>query len=194
MGAPKDRDGRPVIDVYARISRMANGDVIKVDDQVEVCEEDIARRGGVVGEAFRDPSLSAWNPRVVRPDWDKLMRRLESGESDGVAVFDMTRFSRKIREGERLVELAAGGARVWSHAGEYDLTTADGRRHFREAMVAAVAESDKISERVTRGKARKADPASCASRRRTSGMRRERRRDAGYHPRLPCVTALTLVA
>src|SRR6266487_35388 len=158
MGAPKDRDGRPVIDVYARISRMANGDVIKVDDQVEVCEEDIARRGGVVGEAFRDPSLSAWNPRVVRPDWDKLMRRLESGESDGVAVFDMTRFSRKIREGERLVELAAGG------------------------------------ERVTRGKARKADPASCASRRRTSGMRRERRRDAGYHPRLPCVTALTLVA
>ncbi len=172
MGAPKDRDGRPVIDVYARISRMANGDVIKVDDQVEVCEEDIARRGGVVGEAFRDPSLSAWNPRVVRPDWDKLMRRLESGESDGVA----------------------GGARVWSHAGEYDLTTADGRRHFREAMVAAVAESDKISERVTRGKARKADPASCASRRRTSGMRRERRLDAGYHPRLPCVTALTLVA
>ena len=45
---------------------------------------------------------------------------------------------------------------MWAQAGEYDLTTADGRRHFREAMVAAAGESDKISERVKRGKLRRA--------------------------------------
>jgi DNA invertase Pin-like site-specific DNA recombinase len=146
----------PVVDVYARLSKAADGETVKVDDQVELCTEKILDRGGKVGEVFKDNSLSAWNPKVVRPQWDALMARLEAGLSDGVMVYDLTRFSRKILEGERLVELAANGVRVWALAGEYDLTTADGRRHFREAMVAAAGESDKISERVQRGKLRRA--------------------------------------
>src|SRR5215207_5669804 len=158
MGAQRQRraDGRPIIDVYARLSQAVDGSTIKVDDQVEVCVETLERRGAVPGETFRDNSLSAWKPGVVRPQWNELMRRLESGASDGVIVYDLTRFSRKVIEGERLVELAASGLRVWALSGEYDLATADGRRHFREAMVAAAAESDKISERVKRGKLRRA--------------------------------------
>jgi site-specific DNA recombinase len=146
----------PVIDVYARLSYSVNGETIQVDDQVEMGEETLARRGAVVGAVFKDPSKSAWHPRVVRPQWDALMARLESGASDGVWVYDLTRFSRKVLEGERLVELAARGLRVWSQSGEYDLTTADGRAHFREAMVAAARESDKISERTRRGNYRRA--------------------------------------
>jgi len=142
--------------VYARLSKAVDGETIKVDDQVELCTEKIAARGGVVGEVFKDNSLSAWNPKVVRPEWNELMRRLEAGQSDGVMVYDLTRFSRKVMEGERLVELAARGVRVWALSGEYDLATADGRRHFRESMVAAAGESDKISERVKRGKVRRA--------------------------------------
>jgi site-specific DNA recombinase len=122
------------MDLYARLSFAANGETIKVDDQIEMGVDEVERRGGVVGETFRDNSLSAWNPKIVRPDWNMLMARLESGASDGVWVYNITRFSRKVMEGERLVELAAMGIRVWSHAGEYDLTTADGRRHFRESM------------------------------------------------------------
>ncbi len=122
-----------MLDVYARLSRAYNGETIQVDDQVEVCLEELAERGADAGEVFKDNSLSAWKPNVVRKDWEALMGRLESGASDGVIVYDLTRFSRKIREGERLVELAAKGIRVWSLSGEYDLTTADGRRHFREA-------------------------------------------------------------
>lgn len=147
---------QPVIDIYARLSQAVNGETIQVDDQVEMGLEALERRGATLGRTFRDPSKSAWNPRVVRPEWDALMRRLEAGESDGVWVYDLTRFSRKILEGERLVELAARGLRVWSQSGEYDLATADGRAHFREAMVAAARESDKISERVKRGNLRRA--------------------------------------
>jgi DNA invertase Pin-like site-specific DNA recombinase len=147
---------QPVIDVYARLSYAINGETIKVDDQVEMCEETLVRRRAARGEVFKDPSLSAWNPRVVRPQWDALMRRLESGTSDGVIVYDLTRFSRKPREGERLVDLADHGLRVWALCGEYDLTTADGRKQFRDAMNAAAYESDKISERVKRGKLRRA--------------------------------------
>jgi DNA invertase Pin-like site-specific DNA recombinase len=45
--------------------------------------------------------------------------------------YDVTRFSRKILEGERLVEAAERGIKVWSMTGEYNLATAGGRRHFR---------------------------------------------------------------
>jgi site-specific DNA recombinase len=55
-----------VIDVSARLSYAANGETVKVDEQVEMGEEAIERRGAEVGRAFRDNSLSAWRPRVVR--------------------------------------------------------------------------------------------------------------------------------
>ena len=71
----------------------------------------------------------------------------------------MTRFSRKPIEGERLIEAAARGARVWSYPGEYDLTTADGRAAFRDAVNKAAAESDKPSERAKWGKHRRAEGA-----------------------------------
>jgi site-specific DNA recombinase len=147
---------QPVIDVYARISRAVNGETIKTDYQVEVCSEELTERGALVGKVFTDPSLSAWQRDVVRPDWVKLMDRLESGQSDGVMFYDVTRFSRKIGEGERLVEAAERGMQVWSLTGEYDLSTADGRRHFREDMVSAASESDKMSERIKHGKVRRA--------------------------------------
>ncbi|HEY4004340.1 MAG TPA: recombinase family protein [Pseudonocardia sp.] len=148
--------GAPVIDIYARISRAANGETIEVDDQVEMGGEVIERRGGAVGERFKDNSLSAWNPRVVRRSWDSMMARLESDASDGVWVYDVSRFTRKPIEGERLIQAAAQGKRVWSNSGEYDLGTADGRAAFRDAVNKAAGESDKISERVGVGKRRKA--------------------------------------
>ena len=116
---------QPVIDIYARISRAVNGETIKTDYQVEVCSEEVAGRGARVGEVFTDPSLSAWRRDVVRPDWDKLMARLESGAAGGVIFYDVSRFSRKMMEGERLVEAAERGIRVWSLTGEYNLATAD---------------------------------------------------------------------
>jgi hypothetical protein len=72
----------PVVDIYARLSYAANGETVKVD-QVEMGLEALERRGAVLGEAFRDNSLSAWQPGVVRPEWETLMRRLETGASQG---------------------------------------------------------------------------------------------------------------
>jgi site-specific DNA recombinase len=153
MGA--DIEGRPV-DVYARLSRAVDGSWINVDEQEEMGREALERRGVPVGRVFKDNSKSAWNPKIVRPEWNQLMERLESGASGGVWVLDLTRWTRKVMEGERLLTLAASGVRVWSGGGEYDLTTADGRKAFRDAIVAAAAESDKISERSRRGRRRRA--------------------------------------
>src|SRR6266545_427665 len=121
-----DAAGRkPVLDVYARLSKAVNGETIQVEDQVEMCIEKLEQRGADVGEVHKDNSLSAWNPKVVRKQWETLMGRSESGACDGVIVYDLSRFSRKVIEGERLLELAARGLRVWAWSGEYDLTTAD---------------------------------------------------------------------
>jgi hypothetical protein len=61
-----------------------------------------------------------------------------------------------VGSGELLAPSAAEGKRVWSNAGEFDLTTADGRASFRDAVNKAAAESDKTSERVKVGNRRKA--------------------------------------
>jgi DNA invertase Pin-like site-specific DNA recombinase len=172
MGKREGEQPEPVIDIYARISRAVNGETIKTDYQVEVCSEEIAERGARVGKVFVDPSLSAWKRGVIRPHWVDLMGRLESGQADGVMFYDVTRFSRKIIEGERLVEAAERGMRVWSLGGEYDLTTADGRRHFREDMVHAASESDKLSQRIKDGKKRRVRKGKLPSGQRGYGMQR----------------------
>jgi DNA invertase Pin-like site-specific DNA recombinase len=159
-----------VIDIYARLSRAVNGQTITVDEQTEMGIESIEARGARVGRKFKDNSKSAWNPKVVRKDFEALMARVESGESDGVWVYDITRFSRKIKEGERLIEAAARGIAVWSKYAQYDLTTADGRAHFRDDMVAAARESDKISERTRNGRARRAKRGRGAGGQRALGM------------------------
>jgi DNA invertase Pin-like site-specific DNA recombinase len=147
-----------VLDVYCRISQDYDGTLRSVESQEEDCRDAIDENhpGWAVGMVHRDHAKSAWNPTVVREEWNALMARLESGEADGVMVYDLTRFTRKPIEGERLLALAARGVIVASLTTTYNLRTADGRKQFRDAMTAAAHESDKISERSSRGKRKKA--------------------------------------
>jgi site-specific DNA recombinase len=113
-----------VIDVYARLSRDNDGTTRSVDSQVEDCRyavDEHADDGWVLGEVWRDHARSAWNPRVVREEWNRLMARLESGAADGVIVYDLTRFTRKPVEGERLIALAERGLVVASLENTYNL-------------------------------------------------------------------------
>lgn len=120
------------------------------------CQARIDERGDELGEVHIDPGRSAWNPRVRRPGWDRLMERLESGATGGVIVFDLARFSRRPIEGERLIAAAERGLVILDSEGEYDLLTASGRKHFRDQLNAAAYESDRLSTRVRRGKKLKA--------------------------------------
>jgi DNA invertase Pin-like site-specific DNA recombinase len=149
--------GQKLIDIYCRISQDYDGTLRSVESQEEDCRDAIDEQSDwTAGKAFHDHALSAWNPKVERPQFNQLMTRLESGDSDGVMVYDLTRFTRKPIEGERLLALAKRGVVVASITSEYNLLTADGRKQFRDAMNAAAHESDKISERVARGKRKKA--------------------------------------
>ena len=145
------------LDAYCRISQDYDGTLRSVESQEEDCRDAIADNPSwSLGKVHRDHAKSAWKPKVTRPEFEALMTRMESGEADGVMVYDLSRFTRKPHEGERLLALAASGVVVASLTTTYDLQTADGRKQFRDAMTAAAYESDKISERTSRGLRKKA--------------------------------------
>lgn len=145
-----------VLDVYARVSRASDDRQRSISGQVEDCQARLDDLNATLGVVHTDLSRSAWNPRVSRPGWDRLMERLEKGSTGGVIVFDLARFSRRPIEGERLIAAAENGLMVLDSEGEYDLMSASGRKAFRDQLSAAAYESDRLSTRVARGKKLKA--------------------------------------
>jgi site-specific DNA recombinase len=144
------------IDVYARVSRKGDKEQRSTSGQVGACRTVLAERELAAGDVHVDDGRSAWNPRVHRPGWDALMARLESGAAAGVVCFDLERFTRQPAEGERLIAAAERGMMVLDSDAVFDLTSASGKKAFRDAMAAAAYYSDRLSDRVKRGKRAKA--------------------------------------
>jgi site-specific DNA recombinase len=145
-----------ILDIYTRGSHKSDKRITPIAGQLKGCRNRIAAAGAEAGKEFSDPGRSAWNPKIYRPDWEALMARLEDGESDGVVVYDLARFARRPADGERLIVAAERGLTILDHGSEYDLTSASGRKSFRDHMNAAAYYSDTISENARRGKAMKA--------------------------------------
>src|SRR4249919_495951 len=105
-----DAERKLTLDLYARVSQKGDARRRSMEGQIAADRRRAEQLGATVGEILdKDDGRSAWNPRVKRHDWDRLMERLESGASDGVVVFDLARFSRRPSEGERLIEAAERG-------------------------------------------------------------------------------------
>ena len=144
------------LDIYPRVSHKSDKRILSTAGQEARCRERVERTGAELGQVFTDPARSAWNPKVHRPGWEALMARLEAGESDGVVVFDLPRFARRPADGERLIAAAERGVSILDDGSEYDLTTASGRKNFRDNLNGAAYYSDMISESSRRGKQFKA--------------------------------------
>lgn len=141
-----------VLDIYTRVSRKGDERQLSVRGQAKHCRSVVAKAGAEVGQEFSDPGKSAWRKGVRRPDWEALMTRLESGESDGVVVYDLSRFARQVRDGERLIDVAERGVKVLDSESAFDLTSPDGKAAFRDQIRMAAYYSDRISKNVRRGK------------------------------------------
>ncbi len=144
------------LDIYTRVSHKSDKRIMSTAGQEARCRERVGRADAELGLVFTDPARSAWNPRVHRPGWEALMERLEAGESDGVVVFDLPRFARRPADGERLIAAAERGLSILDEGSEYDLSSASGRKNFRDNMNGAAYYSDMISESSRRGKQYKA--------------------------------------
>jgi len=156
-----DQTAKPY-DIYARVSRVKSKkkNEPSTGGQVAICCLRLADLDLPEGKVLVDPGRSAWDPTVQRPAWDELMDRLERGVSGGFIVFDLERFTRQPKDGERMIErmieLAARGLGVLDSESEYDLTTPNGKKAFRDAINAAAYYSDRLSTRSARGKKLKA--------------------------------------
>jgi site-specific DNA recombinase len=153
-----DQTARPY-DIYARVSvvkRKNKKNEPSTGGQVAICRLRLADLDIPEGKVLVDPGRSAWDPTVKRPAWDELMDRLERGVSGGFIVFDLERFTRQPKDGERMIELAVRGVGVLDSESEYDLTTPNGKKAFRDAINAAAYYSDRLSTRARRGKRLKA--------------------------------------
>jgi len=143
------------VDIYARQSRK--GDKQKsTPGQVAACRAVLAERGLPAGADHIDDGKSAWNAKVRRDGWDDLMTRLETGAAAGVIVYELSRFSRRPIEGERLIAAAERGLLILDSESEYDLTGANGKKQFRDMLAGAAYYSDDLSRKVRRGKLQKA--------------------------------------
>ncbi|MFJ4828373.1 recombinase family protein [Streptomyces sp. NPDC088747] len=142
---------RLILDSYARESRRGDKRRLSVTGQHASNGQRITDLGADLGERLDDQGKSAWNPDVRREDWNRLIARLTSGESDGVVIFDLERFIRQVADAVRIVDLAKMGFKIFDSDMEFDLTTTSGRDAFYKQAIAAETYSSRLSDKVSRG-------------------------------------------
>ena len=106
----------------------------------------VARREGLeVVEIIQEQDVSGRNAR--RPGWNRAIEIVERGEADGIAVWNLSRFSRSVKDAlTALDRIEAAGGRVWSST--EDFGDGPSGRMVRTILL-AVAENE--SERVKAG-------------------------------------------
>ncbi|RJQ81762.1 recombinase family protein [Pseudonocardiaceae bacterium YIM PH 21723] len=150
VSAGQDSKRRPVLDSYGRLSRVPEtGELEKIETQWADNRKVVERVGATLGLELKD-GLSAWRRGVRRPDWEKLLERVESGESDGVVVWHTDRLFRQPRDLEKLIELGERGVMVYSAHGARDLSDPDDRFILRIEVAHAARSSDDTSRRIKR--------------------------------------------
>lgn len=176
---------KPLFDSYARLSRVPDtGELEKIDTQFEDNRKKITDEGGELGLELSD-GMSAWRKGVRRPGWERLLERVRSGESDGIAVWHTDRLFRQPRDLEKLIDLADRGLKVVSSHGARDLADSDDRYIMRIEVAHAARSSDDTQRRMKRRLKRRREKGIPQSHARSFGWpglerpRRQRRKPAG---------------
>lgn len=86
--------------LYARLSDDRNGVSTGIDRQVLACRQYADSRGWEIVEEFTDSDLSAFAKGVVRPEYDRMIARLD--EFDIVLVWKLDRLVRRFLEFARI--------------------------------------------------------------------------------------------
>ena len=137
--------------VYARISKDDQGDMLGVRRQEKDARALCERKGWTVAEVFIDDDISAWSGKK-RPAYERMLKALEAGEINAVAVYDLDRLHRQPRDLERFFDVCdrAGVKDLASVAGDVDLGSSDGRMLARIMGAVAAKSSDDTSRRIKR--------------------------------------------
>lgn len=143
--------------VYCRLSYAPDGSVEKVERQEADCRELAARLGWTVHKVYPDNSRSAWQRNRKRPQWDEMLKDIDTGLVDGIIVYHGDRLIRQPWDLELLLKKADDKhLPLAAPSGTRDLNNEDDRFILRiEAAQACKASAD-TSRRVKRGIAERA--------------------------------------
>src|SRR5271169_3123747 len=84
------------IAIYTRLSKDPTGQAESPKNHVAACRAYIEANGmEVAGEPFIDRDISGYKDKV-RPAFNAMLAGVEAGDFDGVCVFKIDRFSRRM--------------------------------------------------------------------------------------------------
>ena len=114
-------------------------------------------RGWTLGDTYLDNDVSAYRPKVIRPDFERMLADLEAGTIQGIVVYDLDRLARQPADLERIIKIYDRKPLVFATVqGDIDLSTPDGRTMARVMVAFANKASMDTARRVARQKLEKA--------------------------------------
>jgi DNA invertase Pin-like site-specific DNA recombinase len=147
--------------IYTRISKDTEGTELGVQRQEQDCRREADRRGWEVVQVYTDNDVSATRSKV-RPEYQRMIRDIESGHIQAVVVWAVDRLTRTPRELEDIIDLADKRGLVFANVGgTIDLGTPEGRAMARQMGTFARLEVENQAKRLRRKfqeKAEKGEP------------------------------------
>ena len=136
--------------IYTRISEDTEGEGLGVARQEGDCRELCQRKGWSVSEPiYEDNDKSAFSGKP-RPEYLRLVDDIKNRQVDVIVAWHPDRLHRSPREPEDFVDLNLTGVSVTTcRAGDWDLSTPDGRMTARILGSIARRESEHKSVRIT---------------------------------------------
>lgn len=146
--------------IYLRISQDREMDGLAIDRQREDCIAEAERRGWQIDLdrlLYVDPSISATDRSINRPDYNRMVADFRAGRWDALVCWDLDRLTRQPRQLEDWIDLAEErGLRIVTANGEADLGTDAGRLFARVKAAVARSEVERKSARQRAAQAQRA--------------------------------------
>lgn len=139
--------------IYTRISQDSSGEALGVARQEDDCRKLAESQGLTVAQVYSDNDASASTySRKRRKGYERMIADARDGKFGTIVAYSNSRITRRLAELEDLIKLhEQHGTRILTVvSGQDNLATADGRMVARIKASVDIAESDRISERVTR--------------------------------------------
>lgn len=144
--------------IYTRLSRDRDGTSTATARQAEDCRAHAAREGWEVVGVYEDSDYSGFKKGVRRPDYERMLVRVDEGDIDAVLVWKLDRLTRQPGQFEAVVQaLERNRARIVSMHEPADMTSPAGLAMLRVGMAFASLESETNRLRTRRAKAEQAD-------------------------------------
>lgn len=118
--------------VYVRISRDREGTEVGVARQEADCRKLAEQRGWDVVAVYSDNDVSASNSKRVRKAYRRILSDLESGELDAIVEYSSSRFYRRVRELDELIDRHVLPERLELLRADETILAARERRRERE--------------------------------------------------------------